>query len=271
MKLECEVVRDLMPMVLDGTASEKSRAMVEEHTAECDPCREMFAEMRQEIDTKAERQRDTKLIRRLRRRRLMRRALLVLLSVTSCLVLAFFGKQTWDYYYDVFCVATKSTDYTVEAVPHGASGVQFIMMAANGNAQTLNSYLDKESGDLYLWSTTTRKPRSDGTVYHVHTPGNYYFREGLGFAAIDHEWDGRGYVINTTVSTIGRIYKGPPLGVYPGNSVPELMYEAEPVDEELLSAWFEEIAQLDADRFPRDTSMDWLRQGALATNTDITY
>lgn len=269
MKHDCEVVRDLMPMVVDGTASDKSRAMVDEHVEECEPCREMLGEMRQEISKEAERQQDVKLVRKLRRHRLVRRALVVLLSVTACLVLAILGKQTWDYYYDVFCVATKSTDYTVETVPHGASGVQFIMTATNGNAQKLNSYLDEETGDLYLWSLTTRKPRSSGSVYYVVTPGNFYFRQGLGFASIDHEWDGYGHVINTTVSTIQRIYKGPPLGVYPGNVVPELMYEAEQVDEELLSAWFEEIEQLDAAKFPRDTSMDWLRQQALATGTDL--
>ena len=269
MKHDCEVVRDLMPMVLDGTASEKSRAMVDEHIEECEPCKEVFSEMRQEIDKEAERQQDVKLVRKLRRRRLVRRALLVLLSVTACLVLALFGKQTWDYYYDQFCVATKSTDYTVEAVPHGASGVRFIMMATNGNAQTLNSYLDKESGELYLWSTTTRKPRSGGSVYQVYTPSNMYFRQDLGFASTDRDWDGYGHIINMTVSTVQRIYKGPPLGWYPDNIVPELMYEAEPVDEELLSAWFEEIEQLDAAKFPRDTSMDWLRQQALATGTDL--
>ena len=40
MKMKCEVVRDLLPLYVDGVVSEESRKMIEEHLEECDDCRE---------------------------------------------------------------------------------------------------------------------------------------------------------------------------------------------------------------------------------------
>ena len=48
MKHECDIVRDLMPMCIDGTASDKAKAMVNEHVAECPPCDKVYAEMKGE-------------------------------------------------------------------------------------------------------------------------------------------------------------------------------------------------------------------------------
>ncbi len=45
MKHDCDIVRDLMPMCIDGTASEKTRQMVDEHVQECPPCDAVYREM----------------------------------------------------------------------------------------------------------------------------------------------------------------------------------------------------------------------------------
>ena len=39
MKENCEVIRDLLPLVQDGVASEASCRMVQEHLEECEACR----------------------------------------------------------------------------------------------------------------------------------------------------------------------------------------------------------------------------------------
>lgn len=46
MKYQCEIVRDLLPLYLDGVASEQSKQMVEEHFSECGECRALFAQMK---------------------------------------------------------------------------------------------------------------------------------------------------------------------------------------------------------------------------------
>ena len=38
-KNDCNVIRDLMPLVLDRVASDESRALVEEHMNSCEECR----------------------------------------------------------------------------------------------------------------------------------------------------------------------------------------------------------------------------------------
>lgn len=40
MKLNCEIIRDLLPLYSDKVCSEESKAAVEEHLKECEPCRE---------------------------------------------------------------------------------------------------------------------------------------------------------------------------------------------------------------------------------------
>ncbi len=47
MKYDHEVIRDLMPLCVDGIASEKSEAIVKEHIAECEPCAAEWARMQQ--------------------------------------------------------------------------------------------------------------------------------------------------------------------------------------------------------------------------------
>lgn len=42
--IPCDTCRDLIPLVLDGAASESSRALVEEHIAHCEGCRAFYGE-----------------------------------------------------------------------------------------------------------------------------------------------------------------------------------------------------------------------------------
>lgn len=40
MKMNCNIIRDLLPLYVEGIASEESRELVEEHLEECGECRE---------------------------------------------------------------------------------------------------------------------------------------------------------------------------------------------------------------------------------------
>ena len=51
MKIDCEVIRDLLPLYADDACSDKSRMMVDEHLEECSACREQLERIRKtEID-----------------------------------------------------------------------------------------------------------------------------------------------------------------------------------------------------------------------------
>ena len=47
MRLDCDVIRDLMPLYMEKLASEKSCELVEEHIKECESCKRKLEEMRE--------------------------------------------------------------------------------------------------------------------------------------------------------------------------------------------------------------------------------
>ena len=49
MKLDCEVIRDLLPLYAEHMASPASTALVEEHLQECEACRAELEQMLQPV------------------------------------------------------------------------------------------------------------------------------------------------------------------------------------------------------------------------------
>lgn len=45
MRIDCDIIKDLLPLYAEGLASEKSRAAIEEHLEECDDCRTVYRKM----------------------------------------------------------------------------------------------------------------------------------------------------------------------------------------------------------------------------------
>lgn len=72
MKMDCEVIRDLLPLYADDACSEKSRDMVEEHLQACPECCELLDLLRQtELESDLHREKETVIqyaLRRFRRR-----------------------------------------------------------------------------------------------------------------------------------------------------------------------------------------------------------
>lgn len=72
MKMDCEIVRDLLPLYADNACSGKSRDMVEEHLMECPDCRDLMDKLREtEIEEDLQSERESVIqygIRRFRRR-----------------------------------------------------------------------------------------------------------------------------------------------------------------------------------------------------------
>ena len=45
MKMSCEIIKDLLPLYLDGVCSSDSKTAIEEHIAVCDSCRAELQDM----------------------------------------------------------------------------------------------------------------------------------------------------------------------------------------------------------------------------------
>ena len=53
MKRNCDMVRDLMPLCIDGAASEESQQVVAEHVAECKSCQQIYQDMQGSLACRA--------------------------------------------------------------------------------------------------------------------------------------------------------------------------------------------------------------------------
>lgn len=49
MKISCEIIKDLLPLYLDRVCSNDSKALIEEHLAECDSCKAELQAMKEEL------------------------------------------------------------------------------------------------------------------------------------------------------------------------------------------------------------------------------
>ena len=60
MKLDCEVIRDLLPLYADQACSEQSRALVNEHLLDCADCRDMLQKIKEnEIENGLKQEKDS--------------------------------------------------------------------------------------------------------------------------------------------------------------------------------------------------------------------
>lgn len=94
MKNECNVARDLMPLVIDGVASAESQGLVQTHLEECEECASVYADMQDELMQKqnAENERrEMEAIAKQLRKRCIRKGIIAGLVGLVCAVLACLG------------------------------------------------------------------------------------------------------------------------------------------------------------------------------------
>lgn len=92
MKISCEIIKDLLPLYLDGVCSNDSKALIEEHLAECDNCKTELQVMTEEnlFNHKGENLKEAEAVKNLSRRwkkgmkkSLLKGVLITLLAVAA--------------------------------------------------------------------------------------------------------------------------------------------------------------------------------------------
>ena len=122
MKMDCDVIRDLLPLYADEACSGKSRALVEEHLGECPACRDVLARMRAtELESGLRREKSTVIeyaLKRFRRRSAavgVLAAALIVIPVVLIMARGFLSSLASDWYYIV--LASLLVLASVIAVP----------------------------------------------------------------------------------------------------------------------------------------------------------
>ena len=91
MKLECDVIRDLLPLYAEKLASPASSALVEQHLSECPACRAELEQMEKPVPVQPEPQPDAPLrsIRKTLQKKSIRIAAAAVLAVLCAFGLVF--------------------------------------------------------------------------------------------------------------------------------------------------------------------------------------
>ena len=99
MKNNCNVARDLMPLVIDGVASEESQQYVNDHVAECTECAMTYGAMRVELpraNQEKERAEMEKAAKALKKKRRKRVCWAIVICLVLCYLLLFSGRWLWN-------------------------------------------------------------------------------------------------------------------------------------------------------------------------------
>ena len=100
---DCNIVRDLMPLVLDRVASDESREVVEDHISTCPRCRKQYEEMKADMpeETRAEYEEEQRTVvealKDARRRKKRRKIRLIVLPIVISIAVFFTGVLLYGY------------------------------------------------------------------------------------------------------------------------------------------------------------------------------
>ena len=88
MNIKCEVIRDLLPLYVDGVASEESIALIEEHLRECADCREFLNLLQEDIPDVSgiELAEEAVPLRKIKSKMLRNRVLIVLVTLAFAII-----------------------------------------------------------------------------------------------------------------------------------------------------------------------------------------
>ena len=161
-KNDCNVIRDLMPLVLDRVASDESRALVEEHMDTCGKCRKQYEEMKAEMpgETRAEYEKEQKTIvdalKQARRKKRRRRILQIVLPAVISLAILIGGAALYGYLWVWSSVPVDNSLYTLD----------FVCLADGGIDVTVEDYGLR--GVKYDSTCCEKRREADGNVLYLY-------------------------------------------------------------------------------------------------------
>lgn len=117
MNKECPIVKDLMPLYIDGAVCDDSREFMADHIAHCPACAEFYGEMKTEFrfrnaqQEKAAQEELERAALRVKKRRTRRRVLLSLICLILGAVLCLTGLEWYRDYFYSYSQTMSSQEY----------------------------------------------------------------------------------------------------------------------------------------------------------------
>ena len=133
---KCDLIRDLLPLYVDGAASQESAQVVEEHVAQCPDCRQALEDMRAPTPPPAPAQEDMSFaaaLGQLRKTRGWRRAKYILLGMAAAAVLLILAVSLKYLFMENCTRQVPLEDYDIRLVQLANQDYVLIYVAPNVN------------------------------------------------------------------------------------------------------------------------------------------
>lgn len=191
MKHDCDMIRDLMPLCMDDTASQASRRAVLEHTAECGACQRIFEEMKQalpEEERPDDLRPEVRLIRRARHFRRWRRVAALLLAVVVAVSGAFELQDRMQHYWSR---PLDEDEYRMSISRRENGDVVFLIRQNVPYQMNIGSQFDAVEGVLNYIPYVALWPKriAEENMHLIERLDNYVWVEGEGMYSEQLKWD----------------------------------------------------------------------------------
>lgn len=218
---KCAVTRDLMPLCIDGTASEASQRRVNKHVADCQPCATVYQEMQTQIDldvpVEQESEQFDTAVKKVKHKHAWRKLRNVLLGVVLALVMCA-GLAYGYYWYFVEEVPLPIDLYQLELKMRSPQSAETPVLISTTNlpkpakihvevrydGSVLNTANQLQPNwVMYIWASATRSVDLDTCGY---SDSNFYaFDQKLEGENI---YDAGNFLINGALYEVFSVYKG---------------------------------------------------------------
>lgn len=117
-KMDCDIVKDLLPLYIDEVCSEKSKDIVEEHISVCDSCSDELKIMKEDIDINlldknSEESNALEFMRKIKKNILRKRVLTAIISSIFAITISV-GIYSFIAYYELDAIAYEDISFSVE-------------------------------------------------------------------------------------------------------------------------------------------------------------
>ena len=186
MNKDCEIIQDLMPLVIDGVCSDKSREAVEEHVKECPACAGIYGDLKKELirektpEKKEKKEVDRSLMALLKKKKVRRflKPFLLGMLIVALAVGGVFGYQALS----EMMVPLNPDQYDIKLfrMENGDMAVIADYKELNGSDQWVGMNMEEDIEDPLLDPTELEQldnlvesgravVKEDGSVYYRYT------------------------------------------------------------------------------------------------------
>ena len=149
--MKCEIIRDLLPLCVDGVCSDESKSAVENHLSECEKCREYYESMKSAdgfIKTQNDNSEDIKMAESLKKvkAKLNRKTRNIIIGAAAAVLVVAVS------FYTLLCVPLKAidlSDISVSAEVYPISELKGGLVIDDNDNSVHISYGEAYAGDSY--------------------------------------------------------------------------------------------------------------------------